>query len=73
MKNRLHTALIASISKVFASTLIAILEEKGLIDVQKPVNNYLAELNGSAWEGIPVIDNLDMSTGINCREKEEAT
>ena len=60
-----------SISKVFASTLIAILEEKGIIDVQNPVNNYLEELNGSAWDGIPIIDILDMSTGINCREKEE--
>ncbi|WP_299126372.1 serine hydrolase [uncultured Winogradskyella sp.] len=60
-----------SVSKTFVSTLIAILEDRGMIDVSKPIEHYMPELKNSGWEGIPVIDILDMSSGINCREKEE--
>ncbi|MFT5250585.1 MAG: CubicO group peptidase (beta-lactamase class C family) [bacterium] len=57
-----------SVSKVFASTLIAILEDKIQLDVTKPVEHYLPELKGSGWENVPVIDILDMASGIDCRE-----
>jgi hypothetical protein len=60
-----------SITKTFVSTLIAILEDRNIIDVSKPVDHYMPELKNSAWEGIPVLDILDMCSGINCREKEE--
>ena len=60
-----------SLTKTFVSTLIAILEDRDIIDVSKPVDHYMPELKNSAWEGIPVIDILDMCSGINCREKEE--
>ena len=60
-----------SVSKTFTSTLIAILEDRGMIDVSKPIEYYMPELKESGWEGIPVIDILDMSSGINCREMEE--
>jgi len=60
-----------SVSKTFVSTLIAILEDRSMIDVSKPIEHYMPELKDSGWEGIPVIDILDMSSGINCREMEE--
>ena len=57
-----------SVSKVFASTLIAILEDRKQLDVTKPIEHYLPELKGSGWENVPVIDILDMASGIDCRE-----
>ncbi len=60
-----------SITKTFVSTLIAILEDREIIDVSKSVDYYMPELKNSAWEGIPVLDILDMCSGIDCREKEE--
>ncbi len=54
-----------SVSKVFVSTLVAILEERKQINVLEPIDNYLPELKGSSWEGIQIINILDMSSGIN--------
>ena len=36
-----------SVSKIFASTLIAILEDRNQLDVTKPINQYLPELKGT--------------------------
>ncbi|MFK5973580.1 MAG: serine hydrolase domain-containing protein [Flavobacteriaceae bacterium] len=60
--------LYMSVSKVFASTLISILEERNLLDVSKPIDYYLPELKKSGWENVPIIDILDMASGIDCRE-----
>lgn len=60
-----------SVTKTYVATLMAILEDRDMLDVDNPVELYLPELKGSAWEGIPVIDILDMSSGIDCREMEK--
>ena len=60
-----------SVSKGFASTLVAILEDREVIDVSKPIDSYLPKLGGSGWDGVPVIDVLDMASGIGCLEMEE--
>lgn len=60
-----------SVSKALAATLIAILEDRGQIDVRKPVDAYLPALAGSGWAGVPVRDVLDMASGIGCLESEE--
>ncbi len=60
-----------SISKTFVSTLIGILEERKLLDVTKPIDFYLDELKGSAWQDISILDILDMASGIDCRESED--
>jgi CubicO group peptidase (beta-lactamase class C family) len=60
-----------SVSKGFASTLVAILEDRELIDVSKTIDSYLPKLAGSGWDGVPVIDVLDMASGIGCLEMEE--
>lgn len=60
-----------SVSKVFAATLIAMLVDRGQIDVRKPVDAYLPALAGSGWAGVPVRDVLDMASGIGCLESDE--
>ncbi len=52
------------ITQVFVSTSIAMLEDKGLIDSSQPIDNYIDELKGSGWEGVPILDILSMSSGI---------
>ncbi|MBL4904432.1 MAG: serine hydrolase [Flavobacteriaceae bacterium] len=53
------------ITQVFVSTSIAILEDKGLIDTSKPIDYYFDALKNSGWKGVPVIDILSMSSGID--------
>lgn len=60
--------LYMSISKVFVSTLVAMLEDRELIDVKESISHYLPELEGSGWDGVPVLDVLDMASGIDCRQ-----
>jgi CubicO group peptidase (beta-lactamase class C family) len=63
--------LYMSVSKPFASTLIGILADRGRLDVSQPVDDYLPELRGSGWAGVPVLDVLDMASGIDCRQTIE--
>jgi CubicO group peptidase (beta-lactamase class C family) len=58
--------LLMSVSKVFASALIAILEDRGGVDTAAPVETYLPEVRESGWEGVSVRDVLDMASGIDC-------
>ena len=53
------------ITQVFVSTSIAILEDSHLIDTSKPIDYYFDALKGSGWEGVPVLDILAMSSGID--------
>lgn len=65
---RHDTHLLMSTSKAIASTLIAILEDRGLVDARKNIDFYLPALANSGWQGVPVIDILDMASGIDCAE-----
>jgi CubicO group peptidase (beta-lactamase class C family) len=65
---RIDKHLLMSVSKVFAGTLIAIMEDRGQIDTQEPVDAYIPELRNSGWEGVSVRDVLDMASGIDCDE-----
>jgi CubicO group peptidase (beta-lactamase class C family) len=60
--------ILFSVSKVLVSTAVAILEDRGLVDVAKPIEVYVPALQGTAWAGIPVIDILDMASGIDALE-----
>lgn len=57
-----------SVSKIIASTLIMLLEERGLIDFSRPVEHYLPELASSEFDGVLVRDVLDMASGIDCSD-----
>jgi CubicO group peptidase (beta-lactamase class C family) len=64
--------ILFSVSKVLVSTIIAILEDRGLVDVSNPVDVYLPALRKTAWGGIPVLDILDMASGIDALEDDES-
>ncbi len=55
-----------SVTKVFVSTVLAILEDRDLVDAGKPVEVYVPELKGSDFEGVRVRDLLDMASGVDC-------
>jgi len=55
-----------SVSKVFVSTAVALLEQRGLLDVNESIETYFPELEETGWDGVRVIDILDMSSGMDC-------
>lgn len=60
-----------SVAKVFVSSVIRILEERGEIDVSLPIESYLPELNESSFSGISVRNLLDMASGLDCSDEYE--
>src|SRR6266481_4553617 len=65
-RNDLH--LIMSVTKAFVGTALAILQDQGKIDLQKPVEYYLPELKGSGWAGTQLRDVADMRSGMEGSE-----
>ena len=57
-----------SVSKVLVSALVGILEDRGLIDIDQPIESYIPELSTSAYAGTKIRNILDMATGIDCSE-----
>ena len=53
-----------SVTKPYVSTIIGMLELEGKINVNNPVSAYLTELKGTDWGAVPIIDVLDMSSGM---------
>ncbi len=60
--------LMMSVTKAFVGTALAILEDEGKIDLQKPVENYLPKLKGSGWPGTRLRDIADMRSGMEGSE-----
>ena len=58
-----------SVSKAITGAVVAILAARGEIDVSKPIDAYVPELAGSAWKGTPIIDILDMASGMDVGEE----
>ena len=57
-----------SVTKVFVSALIGILEDRGKIDVNLPLVHYLPEVGKSHYALITIRNLLDMATGLHCPE-----
>ena len=58
-----------SMSKSFVSALTGLALERGEIeDINDPVTKYAPELKGSAYDGVPLIDVLNMASGIKFDE-----
>jgi CubicO group peptidase (beta-lactamase class C family) len=55
-----------SVTKAFVSTVLAILEDRGLVDVNLAIDHYIPELAGSDFEGVRIRDVLDMASGVDC-------
>jgi CubicO group peptidase (beta-lactamase class C family) len=64
--------LLYSVSKVFTSTALAILEDEGRIDLNRTVESYLPELKKSAWAGTRLRDVADMASGREGSETDKA-
>ncbi len=60
-----------SSGKVIGSTMLALLEAEGKVDINKPVSFYLEELRGSIWDSVKVKEALDMATGLDATEHDE--
>ena len=58
-----------SVAKVIVGTLVRILEERGEVDVSRPIEEYIPRLEGSSFSGIAVRHILDMATGLDCAEE----
>ena len=63
------THILMSVTKAFALTALAILEDQGRIDLDKPVEDFLPELKGSDWAGTRLRDLADMRSGMEGSEE----
>ena len=60
-----------SVTKVFISTVLAILEDRGLVDVSKSIDFYLPALGKSDYAGVKIRNILDMASGVDCSDEYE--
>ena len=58
-----------SVTKIMVSSLVSILETEGKIDTEQTIEHYIPELADSDFQGIKIINILDMATGLNCPEE----
>ena len=61
-----------STSKIFPSTIIRLLEERGQVDVSKPIDHYIPDLAKSSFAGTSVRHILDMASGLDCSDEYES-
>jgi CubicO group peptidase (beta-lactamase class C family) len=58
-----------SVTKVFVSSVLSILEDRGLVDIDKTIETYIPELAKSSYAGVTVRNILDMASGLDCPEE----
>ena len=58
-----------SVAKVMPATVIRILEERGEVEVSRPIEAYLPELAASDFAGTSVRNILDMASGLDCQDE----
>ena len=51
------------------SAVVGILEDRGLVEIDEPIDTYIPELVGSPYAGIAVRHILDMASGVDCPEE----
>lgn len=61
--------LMNSVTKSFVGMLVGIAVDKGVLNTDALVTDYLPELNNSAWEGATLRHLLDMTAGANYQEE----
>ena len=60
-----------SVAKILPGAVIRLLEERGQVDISKPIEHYVPQLAGSVHAGTTVENLLDMATGVDCAENYE--
>lgn len=58
-----------SVTKVLVAAVISILEDRGEVDIDKPIDAYVPRLSESVYAGTPVRHILDMASGVDCSEE----
>ena len=65
---------LASVAKSITSTLVGFAIGDGLIkSVDDPISDYLPELKGSGYDGVPIKAILQMSSGVSFIEDYDAS
>lgn len=59
-------------AKTTVGLLVAMLEAEGKIDVSKPLKTYIPALKEKDWGDVPVIDVLNMQSGMDHEENDAA-
>lgn len=58
-----------SVAKSFVSALLGVAVHEGYIkDIHQPITAYVPKLKGSGYEGVPIKDIMNMSSGIRFNE-----
>lgn len=58
-----------SVTKTFIAATVGIAKEEGLVgDLQEPIENYVPDLIGTAWEGVTLENILQMESGVHWDE-----
>jgi len=58
----------ASAAKTTVGLILAQLEAEGKINLQDLVTEHIPELKGTGWDGVKIIDVLNMATGLDIEE-----
>ena len=58
-----------SATKALVAALVAILADRGQVDLTQPISHYLPRLKDSDYADITVRNLLDMAAGVNCPEE----
>ncbi|WP_204113424.1 serine hydrolase domain-containing protein [Shimia biformata] len=54
--------------KATVGLVMALLEEEGKLDLSREVVDYVPDLKGTNWDGVPLLDALNMATGLALEE-----
>lgn len=65
---QMDTRISWSMAKSYLSALFGIAVEDGLIDLDKTVTDYVPELKDSAYNNVPIVDVLNMASGVAFNE-----
>ncbi|PWJ38573.1 serine hydrolase domain-containing protein [Sediminitomix flava] len=61
-----------STSKTAVGTVCLMLEEDGILDLDKSITDYAKQLKGTAWDKVSVRNALNMASGLDIEETTEA-
>ncbi len=57
-----------SMAKSFTSALVGIHYHQGLFDLEDPITKYLPDFKGTGYDGVKIINLLNMSSGVGFNE-----
>lgn len=61
----------ASTAKPLVGIVLEQLIDEGLLDPRKPYGDYMPDFRGTGWESVPVIDIMNMASGLEVLENDQ--